>query len=196
MRPFDAIVLAGGGGERLGGVDKAMLDIDGKMMIDTALAAVARANAIVVVGPDRAVPYGYGRGRARIVTAQERPAGSGPVAAIAEGIEHVDSAVVVVLACDMPFLTQRVVTRLTDALWTTDAIMLVDESGRRQFLAAAYSRNSLTAALQRLGDPTGRSMRDLVAGLTVTEVPAEPGVTLDIDSWDDVERSREWLKRR
>jgi molybdopterin-guanine dinucleotide biosynthesis protein A len=80
---MDAIVLAGGRGARLGGVDKADLVVGGQTLLERALAATAGANRTVVVGPRRPT--------SRPVTwAREHPPGGGPVAALAAGLEHVD----------------------------------------------------------------------------------------------------------
>ncbi|MGH8776871.1 MAG: NTP transferase domain-containing protein, partial [Jiangellaceae bacterium] len=47
---WDAVVLAGGRGSRLGGVDKPALRIGGRTLLDTALVATAAARSTVVVG--------------------------------------------------------------------------------------------------------------------------------------------------
>ncbi|MEU4744233.1 NTP transferase domain-containing protein, partial [Actinosynnema sp. NPDC023658] len=46
-----AVVLAGGRGSRLGGVDKASLVVDGRTLLDHVLDAVAAARQVIVVGP-------------------------------------------------------------------------------------------------------------------------------------------------
>ena len=102
---FDAVVLAGGQGRRLGGVRKPALDIGGRRLLDIALDAVAGAETTVVVG-------------AALPTArtgewiQETPAGGGPVAALAAAMPLVRSATVVVLAADLPFITAAAVDAL------------------------------------------------------------------------------------
>ena len=47
------MVLAGGRAERLGGEDKAALDVGGATLLERALAAVAPARRVVVVGDER-----------------------------------------------------------------------------------------------------------------------------------------------
>jgi molybdopterin-guanine dinucleotide biosynthesis protein A len=198
MHPYDAVVLAGGGGTRLGGVDKAALTIGRVPLLDRALGAVAGANRIVVVGPARAVPCG-------VLVVSDRPAGGGPVSALAAAVPTLQSPLVVVLACDMPFITAAAVGRLLAACEPRDAdpdarrvdgALLVDGDGRRQYLAAAYRVPSLTRALGDTGSAYGRSMRSLVRRLTLAEVAANPEETLDIDTWDDVERSGALLEDR
>ncbi|MCB1273579.1 MAG: NTP transferase domain-containing protein, partial [Leucobacter sp.] len=50
---FDAIVLAGGRGSRLGAVDKAALELRERRLVDRAVAACRAAGAarVIVVGP-------------------------------------------------------------------------------------------------------------------------------------------------
>ena len=55
--PVAAIVLAGGAGRRLGGADKAALDVGGRTLLERALAAVSGVPT-VVVGPARPLPPG------------------------------------------------------------------------------------------------------------------------------------------
>jgi molybdopterin-guanine dinucleotide biosynthesis protein A len=198
MQRFDAVVLAGGGARRLGGLDKAALTIGRVPLLDRALEAVAGASRIVVVGPERAVPSG-------VLVVSDRPPGGGPVSALAAAVSTLRSALVVVLACDMPFVTAAVVERLVAAggvldhdpdVGRVDGALLVDGDGRRQYLAAAYRVPALTRALGDAGPPHGQSMRSLVRRLTVAEVAANPGETLDIDTWADAARSRALLEDR
>src|SRR5699024_3826678 len=94
-----AIVLAGGRGSRLGGVDKAALVVGGSALLDTALAATEGCAPRVVVGPaDRAVPDD-------VLRTREDPVLSGPASAVAAGMAAVaatgtDPDWVVLLACD------------------------------------------------------------------------------------------------
>src|SRR4051794_27690959 len=75
---FDAIVGAGGRGTRLGGVDKASLDVAGRSLLERVLDAVAAARTVVVVGDER--PTGR-----PVRWTREQPAYGGPVAAAYAG---------------------------------------------------------------------------------------------------------------
>jgi molybdopterin-guanine dinucleotide biosynthesis protein A len=191
MTGFDAIVLAGGRGRRLGGADKAALQVGTRSLLDRSLDAVRDAAQIVVVGPDRDLPDG-------VLGTCEDPPGGGPVAGIAAALTAVRSPLVVVLACDMPFVTDHAVERLvaTAGETGTDGALLVDPAGRRQFLAAVYNVPALRRAIRAVGRPQGAAMREVVRRLTITEVSADPEVTLDCDTWEDVERSRDLLEER
>src|SRR4051794_20425108 len=182
--PFDAVVLAGGGSTRMGGGDKCGEMVGALSLLDRVLDAVAEAERVIVVGPAR--PTG------RDVTwTQEQPLGAGPVAALEAAMPHLpNSAVVVVLAGDLPF-ARSAVPRLLAALDSghADGAVLVDEYGRAQWLLAAYRTLSLVEALA--AEPaTNRSMRALTAHLRVLPVHAEGVEALDCDTPDELRRAR------
>ncbi len=192
MERFDAIVLAGGGGSRLGGVDKAAIVIGGRSLLDRALDAVSSAASVVVVGPDRPLPPG-------VRSTSELPPGGGPVAGIVAGLSSAGrEALVVVLACDVPLVAAADIDVLVSAAMSSAAqgALFVDSEGRRQPLVAAYRTSALRAAVAALGTARNAAMRELTSHLTLTEIEADAELTLDCDTWDDVARSRNLLEDR
>jgi molybdopterin-guanine dinucleotide biosynthesis protein A len=179
---YDAIVLAGGGGARLGGVAKPQLLVGGSTLLDRAVAAVSGAARVVVAGPEQPVS-------AAVTFCREEPPGGGPVAAIAAALPMTSAEVVVVLAADLPWIAPAV-PALVDALPAAGSAVLADEAGRPNHLAAAWRRTSLAAALEALGDPVGASMRALATGVEQVMVPDRAGWGRDCDTWDDLERAR------
>jgi len=180
--PFDAVVLAGGAGARLGGVVKADVEVAGRALLDHVLGGLGSAAAVVVVGPPAVARPGV----ARVL---EDPPGGGPVAGLAAGLAHLvgsSAPVVVVLACDVPRGAEAVPALLA-AVGEADGARLVAD-GRPQHLVAAYRRSVLVGALERLGDPAGASMRTLVAGLDLVDVPDVGDLGADADTWSDVRR--------
>jgi len=175
---FDAVVLAGGAGQRMGnpdGTDKAGLDVGGVTLLDRVLSAVADAQHCIVVGPRRPTAW-------PVTFTIEEPAGSGPAAAIVHGLSFVDAPTVVVLAADMPFAATAV-PRLIGALAgvQADAAMLVDDAGRRQPLLAAYRTDALRRCSEGR-DWRGASVRVLTESLAVVEVAAAGDEALDCDT--------------
>lgn len=177
-----AIVLAGGRATRLGGADKAQVTIDGRMLIDGVLAAVTACDPVVVVGPDHLARHGV-----RMV--REEPRFGGPVAAIAAALPELpeDAVETWVLACDLP-RASGVVDALEGALMPddADAIVLRDADGRSQPLAGRYRVGALRRAVGALAVTDGVAMRRLTASLRVHEISDAHGVSIDLDTWDDV----------
>lgn len=192
---FDAVVLAGGRGTRLGGTDKPGLIVGGQTMLSAVVSAVTSAGAdrIVVVGPER---MGAG-GRVRYV--REDPPGRGPVAALACGLEQVSAPVIVLLAADLPFLRPAHVTRLVTALAAQEApgAVLLDDSARPQWLVSGWLAAGLRGALDRYrGSSLGGLLGPLDPVLLPDETAAgEPPAWLDCDTAGDLRRAREWATR-
>ncbi len=181
---FAAVVLSGGTGARLGGADKAALEVGGRTLLERALAAVAGAAEVVVVGP----PVGIAPTAASVRFVVEDPPGGGPAAGLLAGVGALapGTGLVVVLAVDMPYVGPATVARLLDALAgeRTDAVdgaFLVDEGGRRQ-LAGVLRPDRLQAP----DDPHGLPMHRLLDGLALVSVPAVGREGVDVDTWTDL----------
>ncbi|MFQ6396415.1 NTP transferase domain-containing protein [Nocardia sp. KC 131] len=186
MTAADAIILAGGRASRMGGVDKPAIVIGGRSMLESALAAVAGCVRTVVVGPHRPELD------SEIRQVREVPPGSGPVAAVDAGLCALGAAVsplVVVLAADMPFLTDAVIVELIRHATESgaDAVFAADESGRPQYLTGVWRRSALAAALKKLDSPVNQPMKALVPTDTVTVTM--PGIA-DCDTDEQVRRAR------
>jgi len=193
--PFwDAIVLAGGKGERLGGVSKPDLVLGGKPLLDRTLAAVAEASTVVVVGGPR---------RAGVRWSVEEPQGGGPAAAIVAGLRELAAAGsqspwTLVLAVDTPGAADAVPRLLgaieLDGTTARDGAQLVDAAGRAQPLIAIYRTTALVAAAEGAHDTaTGMSVRTLVGGLKLVAVSDRDDAAHDLDTWDDVNFWKERL---
>ncbi len=179
---YDALVLAGGGGRRMGGADKPALTVGGVTLLDRVLAACPGAATTVVVGPARDTSR-------PVLWTREQPAGSGPVAAVAAGLELVTASHVLLLAGDLPFLTADVAGRLLAAVDRAGAL-LVDEDGRDQYLCSAWRTSSLRAAdftrdrLSLLLGPLGPRR------VALPVVPGTPPPWTDCDTAADLDRAR------
>ena len=187
LPPFAAVVLAGGRSARLGGQPKPQLDVGGRTMLATVLAAVDGAGQRIVVGPPQPVPDG-------VVLVRESPPGGGPVPALAAGLAAVDAGteVVAVLAADLPFVTRDLVDELRERL-TADGVLVVDGTGRDQLLLGVWRTASLRAAAA--GARAHAPLRGVLAPLTVTrhrpQVPAgEPAPWTDCDTPAELDRAR------
>ncbi|MGH2776924.1 MAG: molybdenum cofactor guanylyltransferase [Actinomycetota bacterium] len=178
---FDAVLLAGGNARRLGGVDKADIEIGGATLLDRALGAVKGAERVIGVGPRRSttVPVRW---------TSEVPAEGGPLRATVAGLELATSEVAVVLAVDYPFVTSEVVASLVRAARARDGAALEDATGEMHYVVGAYRTDVLRAAVAaQRGDDS--SMRSLFVALDVAPVRNERAA-LDIDTPEDLERAR------
>jgi molybdopterin-guanine dinucleotide biosynthesis protein A len=185
---YDAVVLAGGEGRRLGRVSKPALSVGGRRLLDVALDAVAGAARTIVVGAK--LPT------SRLVEwAREEPIGGGPLAALAAAMPLVRSPVTVVLAADLPFITADAIAVLRETRGDAAAAIAIDDSGRDQPLVGCYATASLRTALP--ADPNGASMRSLLQAIEAVGpivrvvLAGDPPVTWDCDTPADLHRAQE-----
>ncbi len=184
---WSAIVLTGGTGRRLGGRSKADLPVDGVAAFDRLISSLPHDVDLFVAGPERPAPAG-------IRFRQESPPHGGPVAGIAATLDEVTTPVVAILATDVPWagpLVRRLVSLMDES--DVDAVIPVSPDGRRQLLCSAWRTPALRQALLKLGDPRDRAVRDLLAHVSVLDVPLTPAEmpdALDIDTPADLERAQ------
>ena len=183
-------MLAGGTAARMGGIDKASIEVDGVTLLERSLAATLSAPEVVVVGEQ--VPT------TRPVTwTVEDPPSGGPAAGLLTALDRflVPPDLVAVLAVDMPRVSVGTVARLTWAVEAdpaADGAVLVDPDGRRQPLAAVYRRASLDAARPPSYEQQhGLPMRRLVGLLRLVDVPVVGDEARDVDTWDDLRDLRD-----
>ena len=103
-------ILAGGRGERLGGAEKGLLRIGGRTLIERQLALAGGMREVLLVTPR---PAPYADLPVRLVT--DERVGRGPGAGLAAALAAARTPWVLVLGCDMPFVTPEVLGLLVAA---------------------------------------------------------------------------------
>jgi molybdopterin-guanine dinucleotide biosynthesis protein A len=186
-----AVVLAGGRARRLGGVDKAMVEIAGTTMLERVLAAAApNCDELVVVGPSRHTAVAGVR-----FTIEPSP-GGGPVPAVAAGLAEVpDADAAVVLAVDLPLLDASDVAALFAGLDDrgVDVVAALDHRGRPNPLLAAYRADVLRSTLDGLG--AGVAASRMFSEATAVVDLGLAG-TLNVNEPADVERAERALSEQ
>lgn len=180
---FDAVVLAGGRGSRLGGVAKPEVTVDGRRLVDIALAAASGARRVVVVG-DLAVPDG-------VLLTREDPPFGGPVAGLEAGMAALGEAAewTLVLASDLPDAEAAVAALLASVPSPGhDGVCLLDADGRLQWLLGCYRTAALRRRLAERGDPPLTAMYRLLEPLDLLGVQPSGASVDDLDTPEDAAR--------
>lgn len=181
---WTAIVLSGGGGRRLGGTDKAVIELAQRSTIDRIIGDLPTSVDVIVAGPPcpTARPVHF---------VQEDPPDGGPVAGIAAALECVPTELLAIVAVDMP-LGGRALPRLVQHVrdGDVDAAIAVDSTGRRQPLCAAWRTPALHAAVERLAGGRDRAVHALLDDVRIETVPLDDRLLVDIDTTEDLQRAR------
>jgi len=184
-------VLAGGAGSRLGGSKPATM-LAGRPLVSYPLAALRAAVgevAVVAKADTELPPVGYG-----VLIWREPDEPRHPLAGIVEALRRAEGRAVVVLACDLPFVTAELVRELVNAD-TGDAPAIVATTYERglQPLCARYE----PAALELLAafDPDGPAIAQVQALRPLT-LTVDPDLLRNVNSPDDLADAEAALSRR
>jgi 2-C-methyl-D-erythritol 4-phosphate cytidylyltransferase len=179
----DAVVLAAGTSERMGGVDKLMMSIAGMPLIAWTLQAVSAAacvrQVIVVARPDRVdqlAETGYVRALDAIVV----PGGARRQDSVANGVEAATAPVVLIHDGARPLVTPELVDRVAAEAWKMGAavpIVAVPES-MREVVDGSIVRTVDRTRLYRSQTPHGARLELLRHAYSVQD-PRGPETFID-----------------
>jgi molybdopterin-guanine dinucleotide biosynthesis protein A len=160
------LVLAGGQGRRMGGVDKGLQELRGKPMVQWVLERLAPQVDDIVINAnqnlERYRAFGY-----RVV-ADEIGGFAGPLAGLHAGLKAAPHPLVVTVPCDSPFLPADLVFRLKNALGKND--LAVAKTGAQPHPVFALVRRECRESLEAFLAQGGRKIDAWYAALKVVEV--------------------------
>jgi molybdopterin-guanine dinucleotide biosynthesis protein A len=144
-----AAILAGGRATRYGGRDKGALVVGGRSIFERQIAELLQVtdDVMLVTGETAAAAALHRPPDVRLV--HDRVAGCGPLGGVDAALAAARDETVVVVACDMPFVTARLFQHLAALTGEADAVVPRTERGYHP-LCAAYTRACLPAIGARL----------------------------------------------
>jgi molybdopterin-guanine dinucleotide biosynthesis protein A len=148
------------------GTDKATLEIDGIPMAERVGAAAKEAGAseiLLIGGPQK---------RATALTGtwkKDAYPGEGPLGGVITALKSAKHDSVVVLSCDMPFITPAVISSLVPPL--SEAQATVGRTDRLNWTCAAWSKSECLPSLQSVWKRNERAIHRAAVLLDVVEVP-------------------------
>lgn len=167
------LILAGGASRRFG-TDKARVAVEGRTMIARVFEAVSAVTGEVLVSV-REGDEDYGL-PARVV--KDAVPGAGPLAGLEAGLRACRTPWLLVVACDMPFLTAEALDAVTrPRAHGLDAVVARTPDGRTQPLCACYSAAILPVVEAQLRSER-RSMHGLLERLGAVRVAPLPEAPL------------------
>ena len=163
---ISGIVLAGGLGRRMGGVDKGLQLLHGKAMIEHVLARLAPQVQDIVINANQNLERYRAFGH-RVVSDQISGF-AGPLAGLHAGLGAVAHPLAVTVPCDSPFLPLDLVSRLMDSIAEND--LAVAKTGDQPHPVFALVRTSVQKNLEAFLAGGGRKIDAWYASLKVVEV--------------------------
>jgi molybdopterin-guanine dinucleotide biosynthesis protein A len=160
-------ILAGGQATRFGGRDKSALLVDGRTILDRQIAALAPlTDDLMVVGDRDVAPCAT-----RLRAIPDAVPGCGPLGGLHAALGAARGDVLLLVACDMPYLSAPFAEYLLALAGDADIVVPQTERGYHP-LCAVYSRACLEPAAAQLADRRLK-MRELVDRMRTRVVPVE-----------------------
>jgi len=168
MQGVTGIVLAGGQGRRMGGVDKGLQLLDGRPMVARAIERLAPQVEAIVVNANQNLDayraFGY-------PVVRDAVGGfAGPLAGLHAGLQAARTAYVVTVPCDSPFLPKDLVARLGAALEANAAQLAVAKTGAQPHPVFCLVQRAVLPDLEAFLHAGGRKIDAWYARLEVVEV--------------------------
>lgn len=162
------IVLAGGQGRRMGGVDKGLVELAGRPMVAHVIERLApQVDAMIInanQNTDRYAAFGVP------VVADQVGGFAGPLAGLHAGLVRSTTSLSVSVPCDSPFLPTDLVSRLRTALEDAGADVAVPRTGEQAHPVFALVRREVLAHLEAFLAEGGRKIDAWYATLPLIEV--------------------------
>ncbi|WP_336367442.1 molybdenum cofactor guanylyltransferase MobA [Marinobacter sp. C2H3] len=161
--PVAGLLLAGGQGTRMGGLDKGLVDWRGRPMAGWVHDALASAVSPVLISANRSLEVYEGLAPGRVITDAPVHRGQGPLAGLLRGLEETERlgvAALLVCPCDTPEITPDTLRRLLAAWRSAPERPVVAESeGRQHPLHGVYPVSVREALATWLNSGERRVMR-------------------------------------
>jgi molybdenum cofactor guanylyltransferase len=171
-----ALIFGGGRATRLGGVNKALLEVGGRPIVDRILSAVnTLVDETVLLTNDATLQE---MGSLKLV--YDPTPHAGVLTALATGLAAAAGDICIAVACDMPFVSRRLFEALLDMQQRTDADVVIPRT--RDFLEpmhAVYRRASVEAAIRQALERGDQRMTSYFKDVRVEEVPEADWQLLD-----------------
>jgi molybdopterin-guanine dinucleotide biosynthesis protein A len=162
------LILAGGQGRRMGGVDKGLELLRGRPMIAWVLERIApQVDELLINANQNLEQY---RVFGHRVLADQVEGFAGPLAGLERGLSEARNELVVTAPCDSPFLPSELVARLHAQLTREHADLAVARTGDQPHPVFCLCKRSLHAHLLAYLVSGGRKIDAWYASLAVTEV--------------------------
>ena len=160
------IVLAGGQGRRMGGVDKGLKPLRGKPMVEHVLSRLVPQVAEVIVNANQNREAYARLGHA--VVGDEVSGFAGPLAGLHAGMKAASHPFVLTVPCDSPFLPADLAARLSAALGANQ--VAVAKTGEQPHPVFALVRRDVLPNLEAFLRGGGRKIDAWYGALAHVEV--------------------------
>ena len=162
------VVLAGGQGSRMGGVDKGLVAFRGRPLVAHVIERLRPQVDTILINANRN-PEGYAAFGHPVIS-DEIEGFAGPLAGFERGLAHARTEFVATVPCDSPFLPPDLVARLRARLEAQSADLAFARTGGQPHPVFCLMRRSVHGSLRRFLATGERKIDRWTATLAMVEV--------------------------
>jgi len=188
-----AVVLAGGKATRMGGMDKGLVELAGRPMIEHVIKAVAPQVEMVLINANRSLET-YAGYNLRVIPDTSNDY-AGPLAGIAAGIEAAATDLILSVPCDGPWIPLDLVSRLRQKLEESTSDVCVAHDGERMQPVFALFRKQALPDIQSYLDAGDRKLQLWVRqqGAAIADFSDHPEAFINVNTPDEKDRVEKLL---
>lgn len=187
------IVLAGGRSRRMGGVNKALLEVGGIKIVDRVVCALREVFSEIMLVTNSPDEYAF---LDLPMTPDLRP-GHGALGGLHAGLKRLSCSHGFFVACDMPFLSPEAIRRMVSLAPGWD-VVIPRINGHLEPLHAIYSRRCVRP-MERLMDKGDLKVSNFLSSVAVREVEQHEllvddpryGFVMNLNTPQDLIRARQ-----
>ncbi len=192
---IDVFVLAGGQSSRMG-MDKGLMMLGEKPMVCYILDTLASfPMSVSLVANDDAYL------QAGVPVINDKVTGKGPMGGLITALYSTKKKYILLLSCDMPFISREAIERLLGALQDSHQVTVASVMTKINPLFAIYQQQMIVKVSNCMADHCLK-MTDLVHLVTHRQVPMDdllvkdPFLFININSPAEIEKSKEKWKKK
>jgi molybdenum cofactor guanylyltransferase len=168
MQPISAIILAGGRATRMGGIDKGLICLQDKPLIQYVVERLKPQVDEILINANREIAQ-YQKFNLPILQ-DEHPNFIGPLAGFSLGLQHCKYDYLLTTPCDSPLIPDNLASRLMFALIAENADIAVAKSGGYTHPVFCLMKKSVLPSLKQSLAQGNRKVSFWQKTLVYTEV--------------------------
>ena len=167
------LILAGGAGRRMGGVQKGLQSLRGRPLIEWVIERLRMQvdELLISANAEIAAYQRYGFTVLQDAVKDQDGSLAGPLAGLQAGLRACSNPLIVTAPCDVPFLPLDLVQRLRGGLLAADADVAVASVGGRPQPVFVLARREVLPRLSAYLEQSGRRADGWYSNLRSIEVP-------------------------
>ena len=189
---INAVILAGGQGSRLGGLDKGLIELNKRPLIQHVIDRIQPQVSNIIISANRHIDdysnFGFD------VYEDDIPDFAGPLAGVLKALEHCQNEWLLVVPSDSPFIPDNLVQRLSDNIENNK--IAIPHDGKYLHPTFALVHKSLTSSLKeflQLGERKARVWMQQQEH-TIVDFPDQADAFININTEDDLKNAEKHLK--